>query len=179
MSTLPPHNMIERRLQHKQQIIVFHITWKMMLKSLLSNNSSIPHSQCLINQCALTIHCSNKTQSTLTQLQFIHFYHVCSTWCSQHKSLHHTTLIHPHSSFTQLITWNHCPNIIIPTIFCLNGNNWTRHKTYILRRHSHNDVFFIPHDKNQCLHDIPECLFPHQSPHIPCLVKVSTLKHII
>ena len=76
VSTLPPHNMIERRLQHNQQIIVFHITWKMMLKSLLSNNSSIPHSQCLINQCAFTAHCSNKTPSTLTQLQFIHFYHV-------------------------------------------------------------------------------------------------------
>ena len=99
VSTLPPHNTIERRLQHKQQILVFHITWKMMLKSLLSNNSSITHSQCLINQCAFTTHCSNKTPSTLTQLQFIHFYHVCSTWCSQHKSPHHTTLIHPHSSF--------------------------------------------------------------------------------
>ena len=34
LGTLPPHNMIERRLQHKQQIIVFHITWKMVLKSL-------------------------------------------------------------------------------------------------------------------------------------------------
>ena len=43
VSTLPPHNMIERRLKHNQQIIVLHITWKMMFKSLLSNNSSIPH----------------------------------------------------------------------------------------------------------------------------------------
>ena len=76
VSTFPPHNMIERRLQHKQQILVFHITWKMMLKSLLSNNSSIPHSQCLINQCAFTAHCSNKTPSTLTQLQLIHLCHV-------------------------------------------------------------------------------------------------------
>ena len=133
MSTLHPHNMIERRLQHNQQIIVFHITWKMMLKSLLSNNSSIPHSQCLINKCPFTAHCSNKTPSTLTQLQFIHLYHVCSKWSSQHKSPHHTTLIHPHSSsFTQLITSHHCPNIIIPTIVCLNGNNWKRHKTYLL-----------------------------------------------
>ena len=120
-----------------------------------------------------------KTPSTLIQLQFIHLYHVCSTWYSQHKSPHHTTLIHPHSSFTQLITCHHCPNFIILTIVCLNGNNWTRHKTYILRRHSHNDVFFIPQEDNQCLHDIPECLSPQQSPHIPCLVKVSTLKHII
>ena len=99
MSTLPPYNLIERRLQHNQQIIVFHITWKMMLKSLLSNNSSIPHSHYLINQCDSTTHCSNKTPSTLTQLQFINLYHVCSTWCSQHKSPHHTTLIHHSSSF--------------------------------------------------------------------------------
>ncbi len=38
----------ERALR-KQQILVFHVTWKMMLKSLLSNNSSIPPSQCLLN----------------------------------------------------------------------------------------------------------------------------------
>ena len=44
---------------------------------------------------------------------------------------------------------------------------------------AHNDVFFIPQDNNQCLDDIPMCLFPHKSQHIPCLVKVSTLKHII
>ena len=150
-----------------------------MFKSHLSNISSIPHSQCLINQCAFSIHCSKKTPPTLTQLQFIHFCHVCSTWSSQHKSLHHTTLIHPHSSFTQLITCHHFPYIFIPTIVCLNGNNWTRHKTYILRRNSHNDAFFIPQKNNQCLDDIPKYLFPHQSPHIPCLVKVSTLKHII
>ena len=131
MSTLPQSNMIERRLQQKQQIIVFNITWKMMLKSLLSNNSSILSSQYLINQCDFTRHCSKKAPSTLTQLQFINLCHVWSTWCSQHKSPHHTTLIHPHSSFTQLITSHHCPNIIIPTIVCLNGNNWTRHKTYI------------------------------------------------
>ena len=151
----------------------------MMLKSLLSINPSIPQSQCLINQCAFTTHCSKKISQTLTQLQFIHLCHVWPTWWSQHKSLHHTTLIHPHSSFTQLIICHHCPNIIILITICLNGNNWTRHKTYILRGHSHNDVFFIPQNNNQCLDDIPKCLFPHQSQHIPCLVKVSTLKHII
>ena len=82
-------------------------------------------------------------------------------------------------SFSQCIPFHHCPNLIIPAIVCLNGNNWTRHKTYILRRNSHNDVFFIPQDNNQCLDDIPDCLSPHQSQHIPCLVRVSTLKHII
>ena len=68
---------------------------------------------------------------TFTQFQFIHLNHSCSTWWSQHKSHHHTTLIYPHSSFTQIISCNYCPNNIVPTIVCLNGNNWIRHKTYI------------------------------------------------
>ena len=71
---------------------------------------TIPPSQRLINRCRWRIKGSKKTPPILAQLEFLHLYHVWSTWWSLQKSPDDPNVIHPHSWLRRVITCYLCLN---------------------------------------------------------------------
>ena len=74
------------------------------------HNLTIPPSQRLLNRCSWRIAGHKKAPSILAQLEFLHLYHVWSTWWSLQRSPDDVSVIHPHSWLRRVITCYLCLN---------------------------------------------------------------------
>ncbi len=71
---------------------------------------TIPPSQRLLNRCTWRVRGCKKSPPILAQLEFLHLYHVWSTWWSLQKSPNDPDIIHPHSWLRRVITCYLCLN---------------------------------------------------------------------